>query len=654
MIPAVFRSNDSQPRHPNPTQVNHAPSNLKILEVLKTYPIAGGRQVEIVYSSEKGISARINGEDDKTISRNYICGIPKGILDRPITLSIYLREAILKLARLDVSNFKLYVNYGLNGGMFATPRSPVEEINIPDILERMSELEASVTSKVQDKDVVMIVGNTGSGKSLLANYLSGRQVRLETMPDSLTKVAVCDDPIMEVGHGFSSKTWTPQLHYDDQSQLHLYDCPGFFDNRSPAFDILNGVAIRSIGASARSVKLIVLVNYHALLADRAKGLADTIEIMNKLLGHDLSQHSHSILLMISHVPSEAQDLTLQRLRNYVNANPTFAALSDRIVFYDPVDQLDPETTGCVRRDDLIQKIRSSVPISNPGEIFNLALGAETNQVLLRLIDGLGMQMEEKFDARNFADFKVKFELFKRLRAMGCEEIKTRCDQIQHLLSLKILQLTGNRDCFLIFQRQIKEIMSPDFDSETDAAIANIQNQIRHRDELYSLKKIQAKKQADRELLKLKAEQILAPVELVGSLGITAFFSFFERVSKREAQEWLFTYAFEAKDMHLNRLEEAWVDYDKAHHEFSSVVRPQSTMNENDFTPAEYESVEYRIDHQQGKVLYKYEFGESPCYFGPGPSDKISKLQEKLESAVSSLHFKKEDCLRYVKDVVYPT
>ena len=57
------------------------------------------------------------------------------------------------------------------------------------------------------------------------------------------------------------------------------DCPGFLDNRGPEINIANAVNTRAMISAAKSVRLLVLINFHTLEADRGRGLQDMVRIL---------------------------------------------------------------------------------------------------------------------------------------------------------------------------------------------------------------------------------------------------------------------------------------------------------------------------------------------------------------------------------------
>lgn len=62
------------------------------------------------------------------------------------------------------------------------------------------------------------------------------------------------------------------------------DCPGFLDNRGSEVNIANSVNIKHAIANSKEVKVIVLINYKTLEADRGRGLKDLFTILINLFG----------------------------------------------------------------------------------------------------------------------------------------------------------------------------------------------------------------------------------------------------------------------------------------------------------------------------------------------------------------------------------
>lgn len=89
----------------------------------------------------------------------------------------------------------------------------------------------------------------------------------------------------------------PQIETDPEQRFTYCDRPGFLDNRGAEINIANAVNIKTALIQATSVKVIILINYYTLRADRGRGLSDMIKICSNLFGHsdNIEQHKDSIL-----------------------------------------------------------------------------------------------------------------------------------------------------------------------------------------------------------------------------------------------------------------------------------------------------------------------------------------------------------------------
>jgi hypothetical protein len=109
-------------------------------------------------------------------------------------------------------------------------------------------------------EIVVVLGNSGNGKSTLMNFLVGHPLcsivgRFYSKVDLLTPPRLNADgspiledergrPIFPIGRGQgASETAAPRFWYDQHNRRVYYDCPGFNDTRVPENDIRNAYAI---------------------------------------------------------------------------------------------------------------------------------------------------------------------------------------------------------------------------------------------------------------------------------------------------------------------------------------------------------------------------------------------------------------------------
>ena len=102
--------------------------------------------------------------------------------------------------------------------------------------------------KLSGREAIVVMGNTGAGKSTFLNYLMGCEMTTQD-PEELGLVGLDDevvvvlprsaggslDEIMPIGHEKKSKTFLPHIEEDPRQEApYAYcDCPGFLDNRWP-------------------------------------------------------------------------------------------------------------------------------------------------------------------------------------------------------------------------------------------------------------------------------------------------------------------------------------------------------------------------------------------------------------------------------------
>jgi hypothetical protein len=371
-------------------------------------------------------------------------------------------------SRIESSFSKLSVTPAQNSkippkkeSIFATPQKTYEspttqEINVENLLElklKNPALELSAdesiallthcmtlgnqeAQKASDNELIVVIGNTGSGKSAFVNYLYGCKMKRVKPQDlgitGLQKVIVVKgsseggplDEIMPIGHTKKSMTFMPKIAQDQQG-LSYCDCPGFLDNRGIEINIANAINIKNAFSRANSIKIIMLINYYSLGADRARGLSDMIKISCDLFGskENLIKYKDSILLGVTQVPlAEAQDEdednnqeSLDNLKDFIAdtgledpfEKQTLPLLAQRLFIYDPLDNLSLKYKGALKRDEILDQIDSMKVINEPAKIFKTVLTVEDEKGLIKISDEIKDKIEHIFEQKNLTlqDFK---------------------------------------------------------------------------------------------------------------------------------------------------------------------------------------------------------------------------------------------------------
>jgi energy-coupling factor transporter ATP-binding protein EcfA2 len=155
----------------------------------------------------------------------------------------------------------------------------------------------------ENKDLILILGNTGTGKSTFLQWFAGDNSKLiskEIIEGS--GEFIIDDGNNKISTStLTSKTLFPELVKNVEIGSEFYDCPGFSDTRSASHDIAITYFIKKLCDYAENVKIVFVISYSSV----SKG-NDRHSFMH-LLRHatdlikDIEKFSKSIALVVTKV-----------------------------------------------------------------------------------------------------------------------------------------------------------------------------------------------------------------------------------------------------------------------------------------------------------------------------------------------------------------
>ena len=293
-------------------------------------------------------------------------------------------------------------------------------------------------------DAVIVLGNTGAGKSTFINYLAGCELEEKWVGGQLEPILEVRgtssggerDEVTPIGHG-GSKTFMPQIAaVDDQVYC---DCPGFSDNRGVEINIANAVNIKQALSQAQSLRLVVLVNYHSLLADRANGFRDLLRTLTDLLGSEAAifEHQGSILLGISKCfrPNMTCKKLWEGIANYVPES--LQCLKECLFLFNP---LSPESgwdrAGCLAALDRLAKV------SDPSSILSVSLNDSDLYALHSLVDALGEEIASALSGGDLASASARYRSLDRLSVIDHEKIKSLLSSTRSRISSWVREQEG--------------------------------------------------------------------------------------------------------------------------------------------------------------------------------------------------------------------
>lgn len=115
------------------------------------------------------------------------------------------------------------------------------------------------------KKIVIVMGDTGAGKTTLVSLITKQELRSE-QPTALEEYII-KDPNNQLISGLSttvSKTMIPNLMVHETTNTTYYDCPGFNDSRDVSHDISVSYFTRKLIKRASAVKFVFVIPYNSV------------------------------------------------------------------------------------------------------------------------------------------------------------------------------------------------------------------------------------------------------------------------------------------------------------------------------------------------------------------------------------------------------
>jgi energy-coupling factor transporter ATP-binding protein EcfA2 len=231
----------------------------------------------------------------------HICPITLQVMRDPVVAAdgcSYERSAILQhLANhstspatgLALKNKELFNNQALKTmieewkpGRQSEP-SALEAREANSIAQQVKEefrKNAALLNSAQGQDIVAFLGNTGSGKSTLVNFLAGKAIVVGTDGEDYVLADPNDQSAMVIGTGGNSETLYPK--FIDVDGLRFFDLPGFNDTDGSERNLVNAAFIRQILLDAASVRLVFVVGQDQFTADRSASVRQMFHCLKHL------------------------------------------------------------------------------------------------------------------------------------------------------------------------------------------------------------------------------------------------------------------------------------------------------------------------------------------------------------------------------------
>lgn len=161
------------------------------------------------------------------------------------------------------------------------------------------------------RDLTLLIGITGTGKSTLTQFMAGNLTDLKSVQKSRTVYLIESTKPDIIGNSTTvSQTIYPNFVTDELNSAY-YDCPGFDDSRNASIEIAATYFIKKVVEHATTIRFVLVSNYNGVTIGESRD--DFPRLVKHLYSfiRNLANYRGSISLVATKAPNETyNDLQL--------------------------------------------------------------------------------------------------------------------------------------------------------------------------------------------------------------------------------------------------------------------------------------------------------------------------------------------------------
>ncbi|CAF3535937.1 unnamed protein product [Rotaria sp. Silwood1] len=167
---------------------------------------------------------------------------------------------------------------------------PQTDQSSPQLIEKVDD----AAHLIKDKNIILFLGETGSGKSTTIHFLAGSQMKHIVVNglNHITPINIKNSDLKKVTTSPFARSETRYITTVTVNFKHiggftdgdiiLCDTPGFEDTNGPEVDIANGIGVVRAVKGCKSVKPVVLISYKSI-GDRCRGVKELAHVVVGLI-----------------------------------------------------------------------------------------------------------------------------------------------------------------------------------------------------------------------------------------------------------------------------------------------------------------------------------------------------------------------------------
>ncbi|MBX9703462.1 MAG: hypothetical protein K2Q34_05075 [Alphaproteobacteria bacterium] len=179
--------------------------------------------------------------------------------------------------------------------IFTTPLKNMDPLQVASLVKQEISEHQALFNASHNRDIVVFLGNTGSGKSTLINFLAEKELKTDFHDQGYELVNPNDPTAMKIGQELDSETLYPQwVQIDD---LILFDLPGFNDTDGTIRNLINSAFIHQIINEATSVRFVLVAGQDEVTAARGYYIKTLFHAMKRAFMQSAVIENNSLFIM---------------------------------------------------------------------------------------------------------------------------------------------------------------------------------------------------------------------------------------------------------------------------------------------------------------------------------------------------------------------
>ncbi|KAL4456870.1 hypothetical protein ABPG74_014508 [Tetrahymena malaccensis] len=281
----------------------------------------------------------------------------------------------------------------------------IRPLNIYELKKLIIEAKQG-SELVKDQEILLFLGQTGTGKSTTIHFLSGsKMVQLKSQvaqgsflpyigPDP-NQIKNEDLKRVKIGFRYQSETRhiTPiyvknrDVGIDKDGFYILCDSAGFGDTGGAEVDISNGIGIVEAVKKCKSVRPVILVSSISV-GEKGQGIKELANILVGLVNNIKDYMRSFSYLFTKYSPEIDIHASLVSIRDSLSSdecsNPDFISLFEDMIDKAEINDLkiDPLKD---KPSKLIKKLLQQNPLNNPKRVFQFSITENSKNVLLEQV-----------------------------------------------------------------------------------------------------------------------------------------------------------------------------------------------------------------------------------------------------------------------------